>query len=310
MIRIGLVGFNNNQLNILKKKFPKNKLTNIKDLNDKKYFNLNAIVAYNQSAIENFIFEKKFLLFQNLNWLHLSIAGVDEYIENFKKLKFTVTCGKIIQGSNVSEQGLALLLYLTRLNKNKNNQFNSVPITIYRKKVLIYGFGGIGINLAEKCAAFGCDVHTVSNKVKPNLSFIRKHYTDDSFINDLNKFDIIFISAPLTKYTENFFNYKLMSKMKSGSYLINVSRGKILNTDDLVKLLDKNKFAGVGLDVLDHEPIPKNHILKKYRNVLISDHTAGMGSDKNLRFDLVVKNIDNYLNNRKLNNIVDTDEEY
>ena len=215
MIRIGLVGFNNNQLNILKKKFPKNKLTNIKDLNDKKYFNLNAIVAYNQSAIENFIFEKKFLLFQNLNWLHLSIAGVDEYIENFKKLKFTVTCGKIIQGSNVSEQGLALLLYLTRLNKNKNNQFNSVPITIYRKKVLIYGFGGIGINLAEKCAAFGCDVHTVSNKVKPNLSFIRKHYTDDSFINDLNKFDIIFISAPLTKYTENFFNYKLMSKMKS-----------------------------------------------------------------------------------------------
>ncbi len=310
MIRIGLVGFNNNQFNILKKKFPKNKLTNIKDLNDKKYFNLNAIVAYNQSAIENFIFEKKFLLFQNLNWLHLSIAGVDEYIENFKKLKFTVTCGKIIQGSNVSEQGLALLLYLTRLNKNKNNQFNSVPITIYRKKVLIYGFGGIGINLAEKCAAFGCDVHTVSNKVKPNLSFIRKHYTDDSFINDLNKFDIIFISAPLTKYTENFFNYKLMSKMKSGSYLINVSRGKILNTDDLVKLLDKNKFAGVGLDVLDHEPIPKNHILKKYRNVLISDHTAGMGSDKNLRFDLVVKNIDNYLNNRKLNNIVDTDEEY
>ena len=74
------------------------------------------------------------MLFQNLNWLHLSIAGVDEYIENFKKLKFTVTCGKIIQGSNVSEQGLALLLYLTRLNKNKNNQFNSVPITIYRKK--------------------------------------------------------------------------------------------------------------------------------------------------------------------------------
>ena len=44
--------------------------------------------------------------------------------------------------------------------------------------------------------------------------------------------------------------------------------------------------------------------------MLISDHTAGMGSDKNLRFDLVVKNIDNYLNNRKLNNIVDTDEEY
>ena len=79
------------------------------------------------------IFEKEVFVIQNLNWLHLSIAGVDEYIENFKKLKFTVTCGKIIQGSNVSERGLALLLYLTRLNKNKNNQFNSVPITIYRK---------------------------------------------------------------------------------------------------------------------------------------------------------------------------------
>ena len=101
-----------------------------------------------------------------------------------------------------------------------------------------------------------------------------------------------------------------MSKMKSGSYLINVSRGKILNTDDLIKLLNKNKFSGVGLDVLDQEPIPKNHVLYKYNNVIVSNHTAGMGSDKNLRFDLVVKNIDNYLNNRVLNNIVDINEEY
>ena len=310
MIEIGLVGFNNNQLNRLNKIFPKHRLVNIKDLNDKKYFKLTAIVAYNQSAIENFILKKQYLFYKNLNWLHLSIAGVDEYTYDIKNSKFIVTCGKIIQGSNVSEQGLALLLYLTRLNRNKKKQFNSDPVTIFRKKVLIYGFGGIGINIAEKCAAFGCDVYSVSNKVKPSLSFIRKNYTDNSFIKDLKNFDIIFISAPLTKYTENFFDYKLMSKMKTGSYLINVSRGKILNTNDLIKLLDKNKFAGVGLDVLDQEPIPKNHILKRYPNVFISDHTAGMGSDKNLRFDLVIKNINNYLKNRKLNNIVDINEEY
>ncbi len=310
MIEIGLVGFNNVQLNKLKNRFPKSRLINIKDLNNKKYFKINALVSYNQTAIENFILKERYLPYKNLNWIHLSIAGIDDYTKNIKNSKFIVTCGKIIQASNVSEQGLALLLYLTRLNRNKNNKFSSGPITIYRKKVLIYGFGGIGINLAEKCSAFGCDVYAVSNKVKPNLSFVRKHYNDKTFIKDLNYFDIVFISAPLTKHTENFFNYKLMSKMKSGSYLINVSRGKILNTDDLIKLLNKNKFSGVGLDVLDQEPIPKNHVLYKYNNVIVSNHTAGMGSDKNLRFDLVVKNIDNFLNNRVLNNIVDINEEY
>ena len=306
--KIALVSINKDQLRILKKTFKNidfdliNKIQNIHEYN--------AIISFSHDIIHNFIINEDFLKYPKLEWVHLSIAGVEEYTNYIKKTDIKFTCGKIIQGSNVSEHALAMLLYLTRLNSDSNGKYITAPTILQNKKVLIYGLGGIGLSIAQKCFSFGCKIYSVSNSIKPNFNFIEKNYTNKSFINDLAKFDIIFIAAPLTSHTQNYFDYKLMNKIKKGSYLINISRGKILNTEDLIKLLNKNKFTAVGLDVLDTEPIPKKHPLKRYKNVLLTNHTAGMGSDKNERFNLILMNIENFINGKKLNNIVSKKYEY
>lgn len=306
--KIALISISKDQLKILKKTYKNLDFYLIDKIENINLYN--AVISFSHDIIHDFLISEDFLKCPKLEWIHLSIAGVEEYTNQIKKTNIKFTCGKIIQGSNVSEHAMAMLLYLTRLNTDSNGKYKTTPTILQNKNVLVYGLGGIGLSIAQKCFSFGCKVYSVSNNIKPNFNFIEKNYTNRNFIKDLPKFDIIFIAAPLTSLTENYFDFKLMNKIKKGSYLINVSRGKILNTNDLIKHLNNNRFAGIGLDVLDIEPIPKKHPLKKYKNVLLTNHTAGLGSDKIERFNLIFLNISNYINGKKLNNLISKEYEY
>ena len=83
----------------------------------------------------------------------------------------------------------------------------------------------------------------------------------------------------LYKKTKNFIDFNFLKKMKSNSILINISRGGIVKTNDLLKDKIYKKFRGIGLDVTNPEPL-KNHKLKKLDNVLLSNHVSG-NSDLN-----------------------------
>ena len=99
--------------------------------------------------------------------------------------------------------------------------------------------------------------------------------------------------------------------MKNSSIFINVSRGKLLKTNDLLKNSIYKKFRGIGLDVTDPEPLNEEHLLCSASNILITPHIAGL-SDKNRErgFELIKLNIHRYLHNQDLINIVDKKKEY
>ena len=93
--------------------------------------------------------------------------------------------------------------------------------------------------------------------------------------------------------------------MKNGLIFINVSRGQIVDTKALTKFLIKGKFIGVGLDVSDPEPLPKNHILRRDLRVIISPHIAGPSDYNRMRsLEILKKNIKNYIHGHPLINIV------
>ena len=93
--------------------------------------------------------------------------------------------------------------------------------------------------------------------------------------------------------------------------LINVSRGEIVCTDALVKHLKKGKFSGIGLDVTDPEPLPKNHYLFTSDKVIITPHIAGMSDNLSKRsFELIINNIRRFEKGMKLLNNVDFKEGY
>jgi len=117
--------------------------------------------------------------------------------------------------------------------------------------------------------------------------------------------DIVVISLPLTKKTKNLLNYSLMKKIKDNSILINISRGGIINEKDLVKLLNENKFLGVALDVFESEPLDSQSRLWNFNKLIITPHNSWF-SDQiyERRFNVVYRNLSNYLDKRKLENVV------
>jgi len=99
--------------------------------------------------------------------------------------------------------------------------------------------------------------------------------------------------------------------MKKGSYFIAVSRGKLYSTEALMKALDSKHLAGAGLDVTDPEPLPKDHPLWKFENVVITPHIAG-GSDlvQQRRMDLLKENVRRFASGEPLLNVVDKQKGY
>ena len=120
------------------------------------------------------------------------------------------------------------------------------------------------------------------------------------------------LSKDLVEYDSaiEFMNIHI-NKMKKNSIFINVSRGGLVDTKALMKDKLIKKFWGIGLDVVDPEPLPKNHFLRKKENVIITNHTAGL-SDKNRTraYDLIFNNLKRYKENKMLLNEVNKNEGY
>ena len=123
--------------------------------------------------------------------------------------------------------------------------------------------------------------------------------------------DVLFITAPLTKITKGIINLKVMKLMNKGSIVINLSRPGCLKLKDLIYLLKIKHLGGAGLDVVEGEPLKKNNILFKFNNVVVTPHTGGISDNYDSRhIKLILKNIKQFINNRPLNNIVNTKKEY
>ena len=254
--------------------------------------------------------------FKHLDWIHAGGAGIEGYLsDKFSKSKIIFTNGKIIQGPEVADHALGLILSFTRnlyqISKNKDSSKFDRPIELKDKKILIIGLGGIGINIAERLKAFGAIVDAISNDLTPFLSFINRLYLTGNLNEIAKNYDVIVCAAPLTKKTKHMLDYNFFKKMKKKSIFINISRGKIVNTKDLLKNNIYLKFRGIGLDVTDPEPLKKNSVLNKASNVFITPHVAGPSDNNRQRsFELIKENIRRYLKNDSLINVVNKEKEY
>ena len=256
-----------------------------------------------------------------LRWVQTYSAGVEKCM--FPELvnsEITLTNGKIIQGPQIADHAMGLLLSLTRglnqaiFNQQKKlwvryNEANSARyyerIELRGKVALIIGLGGIGTQVAERAAAFGMQVLALDPKDIPYLTSVRKVGKPDQLHEFLPLADVVFMCAPHTPKTEHMLSAKEFALMKQGTYFINVSRGKTVDTEALVSALKAGKLAGAGLDVTDPEPLPKDHALWELDNVVLTPHVAYQ-SDQIVRrrVDLVKENVRRFALGLPLRNVV------
>ena len=252
----------------------------------------------------------------SLRWMHNPGAGSEAFfIPSFVNSRIVFTNGRIIQGPECADHALALLLSLTRnisrFARGDDRSSMPRPIELRGKKGLVFGGGGIGVNVAERLVAFGVEVSIVDNELINMFSFVKNQYFVDQISEAVGSADAVICCAPLTTKTHKIFDKHLIARFKKGSYFINVSRGKLADAEALLFGLDSNILAGVGLDVTDPEPLPKKHELMNYKNVIISGHTAGLSEHNRERSrKLIIKNIERFLAGETLLNTVNKQTEY
>jgi len=136
----------------------------------------------------------------------------------------------------------------------------------------LVGFGNIARHVAVRAASFGMRVLYADPFVKQGQFGEPGKKVE---LNDLLKeSDFVSVHPPLTPQTRKMINDDALSRMKPGAFLINCSRGPIVDTDALVRALDARKIAGCALDTTDPEPLPNPHPLRGRENVIINPHVA------------------------------------
>ena len=151
----------------------------------------------------------------------------------------------------------------------------------------------------------------VDPKDIPYGTHIKKVVPPDQLDRVLPQADVVFISAPHTPQTDGMSGPRQFELMKKRAYFIAVSRGRLYNTEALVKALDSKHLAGAGLDVTNPEPLPPGHALWKFENVIITPHIAGT-SDRvqGRRLELLKENIRRFVADEPLINVVDKQKGY
>jgi phosphoglycerate dehydrogenase-like enzyme len=263
----------------------------------------------------------QFLAAKKLDWIQLPFAGAENFVSipELRDSKVTLTNCNIIPGPNIADHAFAMLLALTRglvktipaQSKREWDRGEMGRIELNGRTALVVGVGGIGMQIAQRAKAFGMRVIGVDPKDMPMVGFIDKLVPPDRLDSVLPEADVIFVAAPSTAESNGMFNRARFQSMKQGSYFIAVSRGKLYSPAALAEALDSKRIAGAGLDVTDPEPLPKDHALWKFDNVVITPHIATQSDRLGERTqDLITENLKRYLAGEPLHHVVDKQKGY
>ena len=181
---------------------------------------------------------------------------------------------------------------------------------LYKKNILILGFGRIGQEVAKRCLGFESNVYVYD-------PFVDNQYIIDNNCIPIEKkegykiADYITIHLPLNEKTKNLISLEEFTLFKKNLILVNTARGGIINEKELFNALKEKKIAGAGLDVFENEPPPKNYPLFSLDNIVLSPHNAALTLECRKRMAIEsCETVIYFLNkNKKLNdnNIVNKD---
>ncbi len=171
---------------------------------------------------------------------------------------------------------------------------------LYQATLGIIGLGRIGQAVARRALGFNMKVLYFSQTRKPDLEE-KYGFRFVQLEELLRQSDFVSIHTSLNAQTENLINAKTIALMKPSAYLINIARGKIVNSDALTDAVMNYHIAGAALDVFDPEPIPTDHPLVKCKNVLLTPHIASASAPIRKRMALMcVENIGAALKNEPI----------
>jgi D-3-phosphoglycerate dehydrogenase / 2-oxoglutarate reductase len=157
-------------------------------------------------------------------------------------------------------------------------------VDLLGRRVLIMGFGRIGREVAQRCAAFGMAVMVYDPYVQANVIEAAGDYRSvPDFEAVLGETDVLTVHMPLGADSRGLIGAAELAALPAHAFVINAARGGIVDETALHDALTSGKIAGAGLDVFDEEPPPENHPLFALDNVILTPHSAGLSKEAAIR---------------------------
>jgi phosphoglycerate dehydrogenase-like enzyme len=242
--------------------------------------------AADVDVILGFIPEALFAAAPRLRWVHAIASGMDMFLYPAMRDSQVVLSGeKGLVGGHLADTGFGLLLALTRQIAaairlgpeawKQREAMRRVEVELEGLTMGVIGFGGTGRALARRAVAFGMHVIAVDAWKVPASDGVAEVWPLERLPDLLGESDVVAIGCPLTAETRNLLDDKAFSAMKRGALLVNVTRGEVVDGDALVRALRDGRCGGAALDVAPVEPLPADHPLWSFQNVVMTPHTAG-----------------------------------
>ncbi len=259
----------------------------------------------------------------DLRWAQSWSAGVERYLripELMARDEIVLTNMKGMYGPVIAEHVFAMMLSMTRdlefyMDAGRRGVWErgdgSAMGALHGRTMLVVGLGGIGSEIAMRAHAFGMRVLATVRIERPAPPYVDVLGTAKDLNDLLPEADVVVLAVPLTDETRHMINRETLGMMKDGAWLVNISRGMVVDTDALVEALDSGTVGAAFLDVTDPEPLPEGHPLWGRDNVLITPHVAAraeLSADR--RWALMRENMRRFSAGEPLLNVVDKEVGY
>ncbi|MBO9131024.1 D-2-hydroxyacid dehydrogenase [Bacillus sp. 165] len=221
--------------------------------------------------------------FGNIKWVHSLGAGVDGFLQN-RDWKNDVLLTRTICsfGSKISEYCLSHILrnlqnhHLLQQNQSIKKWEPIEPKQLNSQKIVIYGTGEIGQEVARALSCFGVTPYGVSLSGEAKSHFFKVFAVLEAE-EVLKRADWIISTLPLTKETHGLFDVRFFEQVKGASF-INVGRGATIDESALLEALHKGNIHHAVLDVFSEEPLSGESLLWEHSNIIVTPHISAITS--------------------------------
>lgn len=266
-----------------------------------------------------------------LRWIQFHFAGIDHVVDHpllrDERVKVTTLSGTA--APQMAEFALMSILALghrllqmmedkgqRRWAEDRFSRFE--PRLLRDSTVGIVGYGSIGREIGRLCSQFGAQVLAVKKDLMnldkemyrregigdPDAELADRLYPPQALGSMVALCDFVVVTVPLTSDTRGMINAQILGKMKSSAFLVDISRGGVVDHGSLIEALQEKRIAGAALDVYPVEPLPESSPLWTLSNVVLSPHVAGNAPGyQEHAVDLFTQNLRRYLSEQALLNL-------